>query len=109
MELARIILFTDQIEAMAAFYRRHFDLTLLNEEPGWMELDAGGCRIALHGGSKGKPNGRSPKIAFRCADVPAKRDALIADGVAMGKLWSGTITFSDGVDPDGNAFQISNR
>ena len=109
MDLARIILFTDQIDVLSAFYREHFGLNLVTDEPKWKELDAGGCRIALHAGSKGQPNSRTPKMAFRCADVPAKRDELIARGVAMGKLWQGEISFSDGVDPDGNAFQISDR
>ncbi|MGZ3305791.1 MAG: hypothetical protein ACXU8U_08005, partial [Asticcacaulis sp.] len=65
--------------------------------------------IALHAGAKGKPNCHTPKIAFKCDDVPAMREALIKRGIAMGRLWSGEICFSDGVDPDGNAFQISNR
>ncbi len=109
MNLARIIFFTDRIDEMTAFYRRHFGLELVTDEPEWKELDAGGCRIALHAGSKGKPNSRTPKIAFKCDDVPAKREQLVDSGVAMGKLWAGKISFSDGVDPDGNAFQISNR
>lgn len=109
MELARIIFFTDRIEAMAAFYRRHFGLELVTDEAAWKELDAGGCRIALHANARARPNGHTPKIAFRCHDVATKRAELIAEGVPMGKLWDGEISFCDGVDPDGNAFSISNR
>ncbi len=109
MNLARIIFFTDRIDAMAAFYVRHFDLAIVTDEPEWKELDAGGCRIALHANARARPNGHTPKIAFKCEDVAAKRDELIANGVQMGKLWQGKISFSDGVDPDGNAFQISSR
>ncbi len=109
MDLARIIYFTDKIDAMTAFYRDVLGLSLVTDEPRWKELSAGPVRIALHAGSKGKANGHSPKIAFYCADVPALRQSLIDRGITMGKLWSGEITFSDGQDPDGNAFSISSR
>jgi len=109
MELARIIYFTDKVDEMVAFYRDVMGCALITDEPGWKELQAGQGIIAIHGGSKGTPNARSPKIAFKCDDVPATRAALIAQGVEMGKLWTGEISFCDGVDPGGYAFSISNR
>lgn len=109
MKLARIIFFTDHIDRLTAFYRDHFGLELVTDEPEWKELRAGAAIIALHAGAKGKPNNHTPKIAFQCDDVPAKRAELMDRGVPMGKLWTGDFVLSDGVDPDGNAFQISNR
>ncbi|MEI9904352.1 MAG: hypothetical protein WDN06_10535 [Asticcacaulis sp.] len=108
MDLARIIFFTDRTERLMAFYREHFALEVVTDEPEWTELRAGGCIIAFHAGGKGKPNNHTPKIAFKCADVPAMLTALIDKGIIpMGKLWTGDFVFSDGVDLDGNAFQIS--
>ncbi len=109
MDLARIIFFTNKVDEMVAFYRDVMGCELVTDDDGWKELQAGGCMIAIHKGAKGEPNGRSPKIAFYCDDVPAMREALIAKGVPMGKLWQGQISFCDGVDPGGYAFSISNR
>ncbi len=109
MDLARIIYFTDTVDDMVAFYRDVMGCVLIADEPGWKELKAGQGIIAIHGGAKGPPNAYSPKIAFKCDDVPAMRAQLIAKGIEMGPLWEGEISFCDGVDPGGYAFSISNR
>ncbi|ESQ78182.1 VOC family protein [Asticcacaulis sp. YBE204] len=110
LSLTHIIYFTDNMDGMTVFYRDVLGLALVKDDGDWREFDAGACRIALHAGAKSKPNGQTPKIAFRVADVPAVRDALIAKGVPMGKLWvAPDVTFCQGSDPDGNAFNISTR
>lgn len=109
LELRRVIIFTDALEKMAAFYGEVLGLPLSGEEPGWKSFAAGPVEIALHRGSS--MNGRRPpKLAFFTADVATARAELVKRGARMGRLLgSGELAFCDGKDPDGNPFQISNR
>ncbi|MBA2479213.1 MAG: VOC family protein [Planctomycetes bacterium] len=76
----------------------------------WIELDAGGFCLALHGGSKGSSKRVWPKMQIRVEDVEAYRARLIARGIEMSKVhkWK-TLEWSEGKDPEGNIFQVSNR
>lgn len=108
-DLSRIILFTGNMASMTAFYRDVIGLVVLSEEPGWVELDAGGCSIALHEWHGEAAEGPA-KIVFYAADVVTARAELVARGAPMGEIISfGQIDLCDGADPDGNAFQISSR
>jgi len=128
LAISRVILFVRDVETSAAFYRDVFGLEPLDRpaEPGWIELDAGACTLALHrkrsprkppSGSGRTPEpvlNSSPKIVFAAADVPATRTILLQRGVPyalrLGKIvGSGPLQFCDGADPDGNPFQISSR
>ncbi len=40
--MARVILFTAQMEKMTEFYRDIIGLKQVSDEPGWREFDAGG-------------------------------------------------------------------
>ena len=111
MQLAikRVIMFTSQIDAMAAFYRDVIGLKQVTDEPGWKDFAAGGCNLALHRGTS-QVGRRPPKLVFFSADVAATREALMKRGAAMGKVKSGeSLDLCEGRDPDGNPFQISNR
>ena len=109
LSMRRIVLFTKDMPQMIAFYREVLGLRLLKDEPGWKELDADGCVIALHNGSS-QVGKRPPKIGFWASDVAAARDALVARGAKLGKVMSGGgLTRCEGKDPDGNPFSISNR
>jgi catechol-2,3-dioxygenase len=48
MKMARVILFTGQIDAMSKFYGEVIGLKQVTNEKGWREFEAGGARIALH-------------------------------------------------------------
>lgn len=107
LRLARGVLFTSNMDAMAAFHRDV--LGLRPKSKGWQTFDAGACEIALHGG-KSKPGARPPKLAFDVADVAAMRAVLVARGAKMGKVSSaGTLMLCGGKDPDGNPFGLTNR
>jgi catechol 2,3-dioxygenase-like lactoylglutathione lyase family enzyme len=109
LPVARIILFTGQMEAMSHFYGTVLGLKIVAEEPGWREFSAGSITIALHSGPS-SPGRKGPKIAFKAADVPASRAALVTRGAKFGKVRAGeTLTLCDGKDPDGNPIQLSNR
>ena len=109
LELRRIIIFTDNMAAMAAFYGEVLGLAPAGEEAGWQSFAAGPVEIALHRGSAllGR---RPPKLAFHAEDVAGLRAELMARGARMGRLMGKDgLAFCDGKDPDGTPFQISNR
>ena len=109
MKMARIILFTAQMDVMSDFYGRVLGLKLISQEKGWREFDAGGASIALHSGPA-SPGRKGPKIAFHAEDVAALRATLVARGAKFEKAREGEVLcLCDGKDPDGNPIQLSNR
>jgi catechol 2,3-dioxygenase-like lactoylglutathione lyase family enzyme len=109
MKMARVILFTAQMDKMSDFYSRVLGLKLISQEKGWREFDAGGASIALHSGSA-SPGRKGPKIVFYAGDVAALRETLVARGAKFGKVHQGeVISLCDGKDPDGNPIQLSSR
>lgn len=108
LKMARVILFTNQMELMSNFYREVLQLPQVTNETGWREFDAGSIRIALHSGppSAGR---KGPKIVFHAKDVAAERAVLIRRGANFGKVRQGEFCLCDGKDPDGNPIQLSNR
>jgi len=110
LTLKRIVIFTENIPALDHFYQDVIGLAVLGREKGWVEFDAGACRLALH---HGKPviGRRPPKLVFFAADVAAARAMLMKRGAAPMSEIQSTAAFDmcDGKDPDGNPFQISSR
>lgn len=109
MKMARVILFTGQIEVMSKYYSEVLRLKQVTNEKGWKEFAAGGARIALHSGPA-SPGRKGPKIVFHAKDVAALREKLVARGAHFGKVRQGEEFYlCDGKDPDGNPVQLSNR
>lgn len=108
MKLARVILFTAQIDVMSKFYGEGLGLKRVTNEKMWREFAAGGARIALHSGPP-SPGRKGPKIVFYAKDVAAQREKLVARGAKFGKVHEGEFCLCDGKDPDGNPIQLSNR
>jgi len=109
MRMARVILFTGQMDAMSKFYGQVLGLEQVSEEKGWREFAAGGARIALHSGPS-SPGRKGPKIVFHADDVAALRATLVARGAKLGKVRQGEMfCLCDGKDPDGNPIQLSDR
>ncbi len=109
MEMARVILFTGQIDEMTRFYGEVLGLKQVTNEQGWREFDAGGSRIALHSGPS-SPGRKGPKIVFRAKNVTDLREKLVPRGAKFGKVKQGDIyCLCDGKDPDGNSIQLSDR
>jgi len=109
MEVARVILFTGQIDNMSKFYGEVLGLKQVTNEKGWREFAAGGARIALHSGPS-SPGRKGPKIVFHVKDVAAARELLVARGASFGKVRQGEMfCLCDGKDPDGNPMQLSDR
>lgn len=109
MKMARVILFTSQMEAMSDFYGKVLGLRQVTDEKGFREFAAGGVRIALHSGPS-SPGRKGPKIAFLAKDVAALREKLVARGARFAQVRQGEMyCLCDGKDPDGNPIQLSNR
>ncbi|HEY1964042.1 MAG TPA: VOC family protein [Acidobacteriaceae bacterium] len=109
MKMARVILFTSQMEAMSEFYGKVLGLRKVTDEKGFREFAAGGARIALHSGPS-SPGRKGPKIAFLAKDVAALREKLVARGARFAQVRQGEVyCLCDGKDPDGNPIQLSNR
>ena len=110
LDLKRIVVFTADVPGLARFYQDVIGLAVVGREDGWIEFDAGGCRLALH---HGKPvvGQRPPKLVFFAADVAAAKAMLQRRGASVLGPVKSTSTFDmcDGKDPDGNPFQISSR
>jgi catechol 2,3-dioxygenase-like lactoylglutathione lyase family enzyme len=109
MKMARVILFTSQMEAMSHFYKKVLGLRRVTDEKGFREFAAGSTRIALHSGPS-SPGRKGPKIAFLAKDVAALREKLVARGARFAQVRQGEVyCLCDGKDPDGNPIQLSNR
>jgi catechol 2,3-dioxygenase-like lactoylglutathione lyase family enzyme len=109
MRMARVILFTGQIDAMSKFYGEVLGLKQVTNEKGWREFAAGATCIALHSGPS-LPGRKGPKIVFHAKDVAAMRETLVARGAHFGKVRQGEMfCLCDGKDPDGNPIQLSDR
>ncbi len=109
MKMARVILFTGQMDEMSKFYGEVLGLKQVTDEEGWREFAAGGARIALHSGPS-SPGRRGPKIVFHAKDVAAQREKLVARGARFGEVRQGEVyCLCDGKDPDGNPIQLSDR
>lgn len=118
MRLGQVILFVKDLPRMQAFYRDVLGLKPLDEDPEFSRYDADGTTLALHPlppeVAGDDPFGRRSdswiKYTFQAHDVDAEVARLLAAGVTMDepRRW-GSITYCDGVDPEGNVFQISNR
>jgi predicted enzyme related to lactoylglutathione lyase len=119
VELRRVIVFAKDLEAMAAFYRDALGLRPIPSAAGsgWVEFEAGGARLALHAipaalaagisiADPARPREDTPiKIVFAVDDVDAERSRLVRAGATMFEVrpWGAC----DGIDPEGNVFQIA--
>jgi catechol 2,3-dioxygenase-like lactoylglutathione lyase family enzyme len=109
MKMARVILFTSQMEEMSEFYGKVLGLRQVTDEKGFREFAAGSVRIALHSGPS-SPGRKGPKITFLAKDVAALREKLVARGARFAQVRQGEVyCLCDGKDPDGNPIQLSNR
>lgn len=122
-KLSRVILFVKDMDRMTAFYRDVIGLApAAGAAEGFTPLDGEGCQLALHAipaeyatGIELKvppePRTSTPmKVCFYSDNPLAVRDALLERGVVMREPSQfGDLVLCDGLDPEGNIFQFSNR
>lgn len=118
MQLSQLILFVHNTRRMQTFYEQ-LGLAIVDGSAadGFVRLcdPNGGAVLALHytkviGPPTGTREGTALKACFQVDDVDASRATLIADGVTMQDIhrFEG-IAFCNGIDPEGNIFQITTR
>ena len=121
MRLRAAMLFVKDLERMTDFYAGVLGLLVVAEESerGMTVLDAGGARLALHQIPPeladmiviaDPPTAREStpiKLIFEVDDVSAESERLTRAGATMlaPRPW-GTC---DGLDPEGNVFQLASR
>jgi len=120
MQLQRAMIFVKDLNRMAAFYGDTLGLKSVDETrtDSWVEFDAGNAILALHAipsdladgieiSSPPRVREKNPtKLVFAVEDVQSERAWLEALGVTIVLRPWGTC---DGVDPEGNVFQIAAR
>lgn len=107
LNLQRIVLFVADMDKEAAFYRDKLGLPVSEEREGWIEFDAGACRIALHRGK------RKPRLDFETHTALQETCAELGDrGVRLGDIKPHPVhdlSVCGGKDPEGNPFRISGQ
>jgi catechol 2,3-dioxygenase-like lactoylglutathione lyase family enzyme len=116
------MLYVKDLPRMKDFYHRMLGAQPVNTEwtETWALFEAGGTRFALHAipveyarnieiSSPPKARETSPvKLIFAVDNVPAERSRLEAMGIAMSQRpWQDAALECEGMDPEGNIFQIS--
>jgi len=118
--LTRIILYVQDVERLATFYRDAFGLAVVEQIPEeWAVLKAGACELALHRVGKAyrvddphewQVESNAKLVLTVDGDLKKLRVELLAKGVAMRRIKSYpplTGPLCDGTDPEGNVFQLA--
>jgi catechol 2,3-dioxygenase-like lactoylglutathione lyase family enzyme len=118
VQLSQVILFVHDTARMMAFYSQ-LGLVVVDGDAttGFVRLrdPSGGAVLALHftraiGPPAGPRVDATMKPGFRVDDIDAARAALIAHGATMRDVHRfEAIAFCDGIDPEGNIFQLTTR
>ena len=118
IRLGAVILFAKDLQRLAEFYNEALGLPVIDAPtaPGWLELDAGGVRLALHSipprlarqiEITHPPRAREEnpaKQVFEVDELDAMRRRLVHHGATMFEPKSSGIC--DGLDPEGNVFSL---
>ncbi len=120
--LNRAILFVQDMDSMTAFYEGQLGLVVQSRSENWTLLGDSGYELALHlipeeyrekrSASTSEVNARThsqTKLCFFTEDAVKCRDKLVTQGIPMkGPVYLDDIVYCDGVDPEGNVFQLWN-
>jgi len=122
MRLKSAMIYVRDLPRMRAFYVQMLGSAPVNTEwtDTWALFHAGGADFALHaipGESAGRTDTASPprpretspvKLTFAVDDVRAERARLEGMGVTIiQRAWQEPDEACDGVDPEGNVFQLT--
>ena len=112
--LGRLVLYTHDPDAMAAFYGRHFGYVAQQRDGDRIiELHppGAGMTLLLHPAAKGQKAGQAQvKLVFDTPDVPAFVATARDQGLVFGTLHHGAgYAFANAKDPAGNSISVSSR
>jgi len=114
-KLSLVILYAKDPLASLAFYRDLLGMKVKEETPQWVELDGGGCSLALHSHTAipATRDAAMPWVVFEVDDIRGTYEALKAKGAKFSNAptkvcgddaWWGLS--ADLHDPDGNQISI---
>jgi catechol 2,3-dioxygenase-like lactoylglutathione lyase family enzyme len=113
--MMQIILYVSDMNAEVHFYRDVLGLEIVYPQVAledyssemWVEFDAGGCALALHGGADNPPAG-SHEVIFKVEDLEHARQEILTAGIQIAeiRLLEDGAPIAEGVDPDGHRFAI---
>jgi AraC-like DNA-binding protein/catechol 2,3-dioxygenase-like lactoylglutathione lyase family enzyme len=111
LRMRGVMIFTDDVAALTHFYHHVIGFPILDADPDFTQLDAGGQVLVLHAGGRRIGLARTRvEITFFAEDVEATRKELIKRGVRVDRVAIfGELRLCKAADPDGNVFGISNR
>lgn len=120
-QLGTIILYVKNVQLLRNFYVEHFNLKVIEEDPIWVLLDAGGVHIGLHKiGDQYLENieagylfDNNNKIVFEIdIDIESARNELVSKNIQMREIKTFEnypFWLCDGTDPEGNVFQLKSK
>lgn len=121
VKLDTIIFYVRNIELLRDFYVENFNLKVIEEDSIWVLLDAGAIQIGLHkiGNqylekiAEGYQFDNNTKLVFEVdMEIEAARNEMLSRNVQMRKIKTFEdydFWLCDGVDPEGNVFQLKCR
>ncbi|MBO9692160.1 hypothetical protein [Chryseobacterium sp.] len=119
--LTAIILYVQNVQLLRNFYVENFNLKVIEQDPIWVLLDAGGAQIGLHkigdqylgNIEAGHLFDNNTKIVFDIdTDIESARNQLISKNVQMKEVKTFDnypFWLCDGTDPEGNVFQLKSK
>ena len=112
--LGRLLIYTKKVDAMAAFYARHFGFTVREREGDRIvELHPadGGTALLLHQAATSQKEGQAlVKLVFDVPDVEAFCAMAKENGLVFGKIHEADgYQFANAKDPSKNSVQVSSR
>jgi predicted enzyme related to lactoylglutathione lyase len=106
MKIALIQLQAKNVERLASFYVKAFDLEIVHKEEGFAPLSGGGCFLSIH--QSGKSGGEMTSITFSPEDVHSAKEDLAKKGSKLGEVYEVEgFAFAKGRDPEGNCIHLS--
>lgn len=110
----QIILYVKDVQSEVRFYRDVLGLAVVYPQDTadfsqemWVELDAGGLSLALHGGAQETPDDEH-ELIFTVADLESARLAIHNAGIEIGeiRILEDGKPIASGIDPAGHRFSI---
>ena len=120
-QLSTIILYVKNVMLLKNFYVQNFNLKVIEEDPIWVLLDAGGVYIGLHKIGdlyleKIEADhifDNNTKIIFEIdIDIESARNELVLKNIQMREIKTFDnypFWLCDGTDPEGNVFQLKSK
>lgn len=120
-QLGTIILYVKNVQLLRNFYVEHFNLKVIEEDPIWVLLDAGGAHIGLHQiGDQYLENieagylfDNNTKLVFEIdIDIESARNEMVSKNIQMREIKTFenySFWLCDGTDPEGNVFQLKSK